>query len=358
MRLTRIQLRNFRLLRERELLLAPSANWILGPNAIGKTTLLEALFLLSTGRSFRTRDLREIISHGSSFFSIEAHFLQGGVEQRLFLSFDGEEKRALLNDTPLPSWNALLGLIPAILMVPRDISLIEGAPAERRRMLDLFLSQLDPTYLHQLARYQKALAQRNSLLRTGASGSALLSILLPWEEILASSGSYLMQRRKKLISRWSSASALHMLDLSAGADQMELRYKSQWPETLEGLMHCYREEETREREAGHTKVGPHRDDLEMLVQGMLAHRFCSEGQKRCLLVALRLAQADEMRELLGDQIEGGPIFAIDDFDSHLDGVRLEILQHKLAKVGQLLLTSPSLMAPPALALEVAAHRLS
>lgn len=354
MRLARIDLRNFRLLRERKLLLAPSANWILGPNAIGKTTLLEALFLLSTGRSFRTRDFREIISHGASFFSIEAHFLQGGVEQRLFLSFDGEEKRALLNDTPLPSWNALLGLIPAILMVPRDISLIEGAPAERRRMLDLFLSQVDPTYLHQLARYQKALAQRNSLLKSGASGSALF----PWEEILASSGSYLIQRRKQLVLRWSSACALHMRDLSAGADQLELRYKSQWPETIEGLMRCYREEEMREREAGHTKVGPHRDDLEMLVQGTLAHRFCSEGQKRCLLVALRLAQGDEMRELLGDRMEGGPILAIDDFDSHLDGVRQEILQHKLAKVGQLLLTSPSLMAPPSLTLEVAEHRLA
>src|SRR5579885_1832498 len=154
-------LRNFRNYREAHVQFSPGVNLIHGRNAEGKTNLLEALYFLSTGRSFRTSRLDELILKGERFFFLEAVFIKDGIEQTLKVSFDGTSRHLQLNATVYRGFLHLLGLLPHILYTPEDTDLIRGGPNERRRFLDLHLAQIDPLYVHHWLRYNRAMKQRN-----------------------------------------------------------------------------------------------------------------------------------------------------------------------------------------------------
>ncbi len=324
MRLEKLYIRHFRNYSEESFLFSPEINLIRGGNAQGKTNLLEALFLVGTGRSFRTAHLKELIHQEASFFFVEAQFVKDGIQQKARLSFDGEVKKLEINHTSYSHFNPLLGLLPIVLLAPEDILLITGAPSDRRRFLDLHLAQSDPLYVFHLARYHRAVKHRNFLLKQKKEQG-----LEPWETLMVSAATYLRDQRRSLIKALQTELQAAMQTLSKEKDQIEICYRPSFTEN-------YLKHRPKELILGSTLLGPHRDDLDIFINGLPASGYASQGQLRSAVAALRLAQWKN----LSLQHQLAPLFCIDDFGVHLDEERREILLSHISSFGQVFLTSP------------------
>ncbi len=324
--LRKLLLKNFRNFEEAQIEFCSGSNLIHGLNAQGKTNLLEAIYLLSTGRSFRTIHLQELIQHGKPHFYIEAHFEKEGVPQDVSVFYDGMVKRVKHNQTTYSNFSQLLGLLPTVLYTPQDVALILGAPAIRRRFLDLHIAQVDQLYIHHLIRFYKALKQRNCLLRQKSENG-----IEPWEHALAHSASYITEKRKTAVLELKAPLKKWMEHLSMQKEVLELHYLPS-PCSAE----IYALERRRELHLGTTLFGPHRDDLEITIDTHNAKLFSSEGQKRCAISALRLAEWEHLKNLTGSP----PLMSIDDFGMHLDESRQSLLQDQIQHLGQVFITSP------------------
>jgi DNA replication and repair protein RecF len=337
MHLKRLLLRNFRNYLQNEVFFSPSINLFQGENGQGKTNLLEAIYLVSTGRSFRTHTLSDLIAFGKRFFYLEAEFSRDGISQTLKIYYDEQGRKVEHNGNTYSTLHSLLGILPSVLITPDDLSLINGSPSERRRFLDLHSAQIDPSYVHHLGRYFKAMKQRNHLLRTPSQAG-----IAAWEEVMALSASYIVDKRKNAVLELAPHLNKWIELLSKGADPLTLHYHSN-PSSLHEeqnkalvLQQAFKEMRPKETLIGNTLVGPHRDDLLIQLGKKLAKAFSSEGQKRSCLSALRFAEWEHMAQLLDDK----PLLGIDDFGIQLDPERHEQLQSHLAHFGQVFLTSP------------------
>jgi DNA replication and repair protein RecF len=328
--ITRLYLRQFRNYKETSLEFGPRINLIHGRNAQGKTNLLEALYLLGTGRSFRTLHLKELIQQETPFFFLEAEFVKDGICQHLRLSFDGQVKKLDYNNTSYAHFSNLLGLLPIVLLAPEDVAIITGAPADRRRFLDLHLAQSDPLYVHHLSRYHKALKQRNFLLKKKSEVS-----LSTWEALMVTSATYLRQKRQEALTTLAPHLKTALFELSCHQDTLETHFIPSYTDN-------YAPYRSKDFLLGSTLVGPHRDDLDILINGKSARSFASQGQLRSAIAALRLAEWRQLHELHGTP----PLFCIDDFGVHLDAQRRELLLSKLSSFGQVFLTSPMVFETP------------
>ncbi len=336
MYLKRLLLRNFRNYAHAEAIFSPSVNLIQGENGQGKTNLLEAIHFLSTGRSFRTSSLSDLISFGQSFFYLEAEFYKDGIAQLLKIYYDENTRKVQYNETVYPTLTSLLGILPSTLLSPDDLSLVSGSPAERRRFLDIHIAQTDPLYVHHLGRYFKAMKQRNHLLR---SKSAVA--IEPWEQMMAQSATYLVVKRNQAITSLKMPSAKWMEILSRGLDSIDVHYSSSFsPPQCEDLaahfQKIWQKNRPREMLLGSTQLGPHRDDMLIHLADKQAKVFSSEGQKRCCISSLRFAQWERMAATLDD----APLLGIDDFGIQLDKERQMQLKSHLSKFSQVFLTSP------------------
>ncbi len=331
--LKKLYLHHFRNYTRAEISFSPGVNWITGKNAQGKTNLLEALYLLSTGRSFRTTQLSQLIQKGSDFFYLEAELEKEGVSQTLKISFNGETKKVQYNANTYSHFTPLIGLLPHILYAPEDIALVAGIPSNRRKFLDMHLSQFDPLYLHHLARYHKAMRQRNELLKKRKEET-----IDSWEEIMAQSAAYLMQKRKEMISELETPLQKSMEILSSGTDPIKIHYQhSLSPQEKDELIKHWKKTRAQELHIGATLNGPHRDDVLFEIQGFSAKSFASEGQKHSVIASLRLCQWEHLRQHTGQT----PLMSIDDFGAHLDLNRQAAFQNKVKSLGQIFVTSPN-----------------
>lgn len=337
MYLKRLLLRNFRNYAEAEAVFSPSVNLIQGDNGQGKTNLLEAIHIVSTGRSFRASNLSDLIRFGQSFFYIEAEFVKEEVAQSLRIYYDDATRKVQYNQTVYPTLTSLLGILPSVLLSPDDLSLVSGNPAERRRFLDIHIAQTDPLYVHHLGRYFKAMKQRNHLLR----GKNEVSIQA-WEQMMAQSASYLVQKRKRAIADLQAPSVQWMEVLSCHKDAIAISYQSSLSlpkeenDTALHFQHLWQKMRPKELHIGATLIGPHRDDLSIQLADKPAKIFSSEGQKRSCISSLRFAQWEQMAKTLGHP----PILGIDDFGIQLDKERQFQLKAHLPKFRQVFLTSP------------------
>jgi DNA replication and repair protein RecF len=320
----KLYLRNFRNYASLEVEFSPKVNLIKGNNAQGKTNLLEALFFLSTGRSFRTSQLADLIRWNEPFFYLEAEFIKDNILQTIKLSFDGQAKKMHYNNTEFSHFTNLLGMLPTVMLAPEDINLIMGAPAERRRLLDLHIAQIDPVYVYHISRYYKAVKQRNYLLRHKKEDG-----ISSWEQIMAAAAAYIHHKRTAVIAELQKPLAQAMERLSKNQDLLELKYHPSFTED-------YAQSRAKEMHLGVTLAGPHRDDLIFTINGKEAKMFASQGQKRGAITALRLAQWDHFAQVT----ETLPILSIDDFGVHLDTNRHELLLDEMKTRGQVFLTSP------------------
>lgn len=323
-----LYLRNFRNYVESEVHFSPKQNLFYGENAQGKTNLLEAISLVTTGRSFRTSRLQELIHEGAPFFYLEAKVCKNGFEHTVKIAYDGVERKLTLDGNSYLNLQHLLGLVPSVFFTPSDVELTDGAPAIRRRFLNLHLAQRDPLYIHHLSRYLRAMKQRNALLRSNDQ-----SAIECWEMEMVVSAEYLWKARLQFLEAIQVPFKQKGHFLSLEKECYEIR-PHVGPQGL--YLEQLQKNRSRERQLGLTLSGPHRDDFTLLINGKSASLFGSEGQKKSVAFALRLAEW----ALFGN--EGAAIFCIDDLGVHLDLIRKGLFNKSLEGLGQVFVTAPEL----------------
>lgn len=335
MRIHQIRLNGFRVYDEASFSFGPELNMIWGPNARGKTSILEAIYLLSLGRSFRTSVSKEMIQFGKQALYIEASFHRNGIDHTLSFATNGKERKILYNGNPCSSMASLLELLQCVVVAPDD-NLISGPPLARRFFMDLHISQMDPVYLNQLSRYQKALKQRNALLKEEKTAG-----IEPWEHELAKSGAYIHTKRCETLEELSTFLDTIYPQLSHENEHIHLHYVSKCPKELshDEKIAFYQKalEENRQRDLilGSTSAGSHRDEMRVSLGSDDSRKFASEGQKRTCVVALRLAVWEKLKEHSGEP----PIMLIDDIGANLDANRRQRLMDYTDKLGQVFITS-------------------
>lgn len=331
MQLRSLYLKNFRIYDEASFTFGSRINLICGPNAIGKTTILEALYVLMTGGSFRATQNSDLIKAGASGFYIEAVFVKHGIEQSLKFAYEGKERKIIYNSTSLHSSSHLIGLLQGVLHVPDDVQLVKGAPQQRRHFLDLQIAQVDPLYIHHLTRYNRAMRQRNALLRTRNQAT-----LETWESEMASASAYITDERARTVADLSClGSALH--NQLAGSEMFALRYKTDVKSfdcLRDYYVQLFKKNRMREMDLGITLYGPHKDDFVIELNNQEARYFASEGQQRSSVSTLRLAEWTRLKTIS----EEAPLFFIDDLGISLDQTRRSKLVNSLTDLSQVFLT--------------------
>lgn len=326
---------------------APNLNTLWGENAQGKTNLLEALYVLMTGRSFRTTHLSDLIRFGTDAFYLEALFDKNGIEQTLKFYFDGETRHIVYNSTPLSTLSHLLGILHGVILSPDDRNLIKGGPQFRRHFLDLLIAPSNPLYLHHLSRYHAALKQRNTLLRR----KSLKNIEI-WEEQIAPSAAFLTHRRLETTQELERLS----LENNAISEPLTLAYRPvgsppyQSHETLTTFfLEQLAKQRQRDLELGSTQTGPHRDDLLIYLGEKEARKFASEGQQRSCITSLRLAHWKWLHTVLDEK----PILCLDDVGVSFDRIREENLLNTIQNLGtQVFVTSARPLPDPGHAIRI------
>ena len=319
-----LYLRNFRIYKNALFEFLPNVNLIWGPNARGKTTILEAIYLLITGRSFRTSHTKDMIRYGQDFFYVEASFVKHGIEQTVKFSYDGNERKLFYNTTPCLSTTSLLGLIQGVVMTPDDIALVNGTPGNRRHYLDFQIAQLDPLYVHHITRYTRAMRQRNHLLKTKN-----LSSIESWEKVMAHSAAYVTKQRINATQDLQVKCQQFHKNLTD--ENLSLTYTSKEQDFLQK----FQKNRAREMELGYTLTGPHKDDLIVAINQKEARTFASEGQKRGCVAAMRFAEWDRLNAIS----EESPLMLIDDIGVSLDMHRRKRLINHIDNFEQVFLTS-------------------
>ena len=338
MHLRALTLHNFRLFEHALFQFSPGINLICGGNARGKTTVIEAIFFLITGRSFRSSHSSALIRHGASYFYIEALFEKFGIEQQLRVYCNGKERKITYNSTQVNGL-ALLGLLQGSVMHPDDIAIIKGAPALRRQILNLQLAQSDPLYVHYLMRYDQAMRQRNSLLR-----AQRVDAIESWEYEMGNAAAYIIQKRTQLVGYLQELGKEYYTFICGGKEELSFHYKAHGApdqpknelSTLRQLF-CdqYKKHRKREMALGMTLTGPHRDDLCVSIGRQEARSFASEGQQRSCVAALRLAEWMQLKESSTE----APLMLVDDFGLSLDVCRRKALMQHFEKLGQVFIST-------------------
>ena len=323
----------------------PSLNIIVGPNARGKTSLLEAIYVLMSGASFRTSKLSDLIRAGSDYFHLETGYKKRGVGHRLKVFYSEKERRVVDNNTISHGLGSLPGILPGVVMSPEDIAIIKGAPQSRRDFLDTQISQVDPLYLHYLYRYHRSMRQRNVLLK-----HRQIAAIEGWEHEMAYAAAYLIQKRAETVNMLKQLGGEYYSSIGETSEVLDLKYSSvdcdytSQSEIAKSLLHHYGKLRVREMEQGNTFTGPHRDDLVITVNGQEARHFASEGQQRTCVAALQCAVWMKTHQEIGEK----PLMLIDDLGMGLDKMRQERLISHLCTLGQVFVTTTSDMFTHAL----------
>jgi DNA replication and repair protein RecF len=331
-----LYLKQFRHFSEVHLEFTPHLNLICGPNAQGKTTLLEAIRMLMIGKSFRPGQQKDLIKIGSDFCYIEANICKYGVDQNLRMGNSIQERKIFHNSTPLNSISDLIGIIYGVVMTPDDASLVKGSPQERRKFLDIQIAQSDPLYVHHLMRYGRAMQHRNALLK-----QKVYAAIENWEYEMAHAGAYIHTKRKKLISGLKVVCQEFYSYLTDEVELFDIEYKSSAnrvedePAVKEFYIKQFHKNRERESFIGYTLVGPHKDDLWIGIGGQDIRYYASEGQQRSSVTALHVGEW----KLLREQCDELPILMIDDVGISLDRRRRQRLLDQLVSMGQVFLTT-------------------
>lgn len=334
MRVKSLSLTNFR--NYERALIEPGAGVTVftGPNAQGKTNILEALHLCCLGRSHRTPRDDELIRWGQTSARVCVRTEQRDGTHEVSISLDKTQKKrktVRIGARQAERIGELLGHVCAVLFSPEDLQIVKSGPAERRRFLDMQLSQLRPAYFYALQRAVRTLNQRNALLREIARQSALIDTLDMWDEQLARTGAVIVQNRREAVERLSTLAAQAHASLTGGRERLQLRYLSQVAQeqdpqqALLVRLRAARDEDLRRMT---TTVGVHRDDIGILINGREARMFASQGQQRSAVLSLKLAQLD----LAGEEREEAPVLMLDDVMSELDPGRRRQLIERIDRV--------------------------
>jgi DNA replication and repair protein RecF len=340
-RLESLQLRQFRNIERLELSLEAPRLLVVGPNGEGKSNLLEAVELLGSLRSHRCSSDRDLIRHGEATSLLRGR-TAGGDRLQLELRRSGG-RRAERNGKHLERQLELLGSLRCVGFSALDLELVRGEPAVRRHWLDRVVLQLEPLYAELLSRYGRLLRQRSQLLRRGLAGGELDSLLDAFDLQMATIGTRLHRRRARALRRLEPLARMWQQQLGGGQEQLQLTYRSgtglagddseeSWRGLLTEQLLAQRPQEQR---LGFCSVGPHRDEIDLLLAGDLARRYGSAGQQRTLVLALKLAEL----ELVGEVVGEPPLLLLDDVLAELDPSRQEQLLGAVGRHHQCLVSA-------------------
>jgi len=349
MRVTAVEARPLRSLDDVRIELEPGIVSLVGPNGIGKTNLLEALYFGLTGRSFRTADRRDLIPFGASLARAEVVVVdEDGTRRRLLASVSrAEGRRHLLDGSPADPATLARHRPPVAVFSPDRLTLVKGPPGERRAHLDLFVAARWPSRSELRQRYGQALAQRNALLARVAAGYTAPAELDAWDATLAAAAAPLIAARAEAVAELADLFAATAAELGLeGA--ASIAYAPRAPaddaaELREGLA----ERREADLKLGRCSWGPHLDEVKIALKGRALRRYGSQGQQRAALLALLFAERDALLEAR----RVAPLLLLDDVMSELDPDRRERLAERLAHGGQALVTAADEESVPSRAMD-------
>lgn len=321
-----LSLKNFRNYQEQHLSFDEATNVFCGGNAQGKTNLLEALYLFSMGKSFRTVQDADLIRFGEEYTKLTLVFCDRNREHTLeIIILRNKRKQIKINGLTISRLSELVGHLNVVLFYPEELGLVKEGPHIRRRFMDVALSQLRPAYYQTLGRYQRVVEQRNKLIkriRSSHQTASLSETVFVWNEKLADYGLKLMRYRAEFMERLDAlAQKAHF---EASGEKLNVVYKPRFT-TKEAFLEKLEENFSREVEQGYTLYGPHREDFEIFIDDKVAKSFGSQGQQRSAVLSLKLAQADLLFEEYGEY----PVLLLDDIMSELDQTRRAYLVSKI-----------------------------
>ena len=317
--LTKLSILNYKNIAEADLVFSPGINCFIGQNGEGKTNMLDAIYFLSMCRSSFSNIDSTTIRHGADFMMLQGQYEhEDGTPEEIYCGLKvGQKKVFRRGKKAYKRLAEHIGLIPLVVVSPSDSELISGGSEERRRFLDIVISQCDPAYIDALIRYNKALQQRNTLLKMedAEPDPELLSL---WEEAMAREGEYIYQKRAYYIEQLIPTFQQYYNSISSGAEQVGLRYISHCQRGP--LLEVIQRDRHKDRAVGYSLHGIHKDDIEMTLGGYPIKREGSQGQNKSYLIALKLSQFDFLRRTVSNTT---PILLLDDIFDKLDATRVE-----------------------------------
>ena len=330
--LQKISIVNYKNIREASLELSPKINCLIGHNGAGKTNLLDAIYFLSFCRSAFYHQDSLAITHGQEFFVLEGEYSDdtdnANVDvEKIYCGLKrGTKKRFKRNGKEYKRLSQHIGLIPVIMVSPSDSILVEGSSEERRRLMDMVIAQYNPLYIDDLANYNKALQQRNALLKQEQEPDTSLMEILEMQ--MAETGERIYTQRQQYVEQMSPVLSAIYRKISGDKETVELNYVS----------HCQRgplfdvisRDRYKDRAVGYSLHGIHRDDLEMHINGYPIRREASQGQTKSFVIALKIAQFDFLRRTHSNTT---PLLLLDDVFDKLDASRVERIIDMVAGEG-------------------------
>lgn len=339
--ITSLALQQFRNYEQQTISFSPGVNVLYGNNAQGKTNILEAIYLFSNGKSHRGVRDRELIRFGqpsgAATLFFEAYERENRAEIELF---SDKRKKIRLNGVALNRVSRMIGYFQTVLFCPEDLYLIKGGPGERRRFLDSAICPLKPNYFTALVQYQKILEQKNKLLRQLTEYPELRQSLEIWNEKMCETGARLMIYRAAFLKKLNELCEELYSDMTGGREKLQLRYHPSAEVMLDGELSVKQQfmtllEQTKQRELGAqmSLTGPHRDEIEFYINGAQVKQFASQGQQRTVVLTMKIAQIELVRQAMGDY----PVLLLDDILSELDKSRQSFLMEQI-KCQQVIMT--------------------
>jgi len=328
MHVKELTLNNFRNYKQETIKLREGTNIFCGDNAQGKTNILEAIYMFCRGKSTRARHDSELIRFGEDYYRIQMSFSDAERDFCGVMTADrGGRKGIKINNVPLTKLSMLMSYFNAVFFNPEDLGLIKGSPTLRRRYIDSSLSQIYPGYLSALISYNKALMQKNSLLkrmrRSGLKSDATMSV---WNEALARDGAKIMSFRYDFIDSINTLASQIQNDISS--EKLEVIYNPGINAECDAeAIYKYLEQHTSsEVEFGSAKYGLQRDDINIMINGNAAKLYSSQGQQRTAALSLKIAQGDFINSIKGEY----PVLLLDDIMSELDINRRKYLWERIS----------------------------
>lgn len=336
--LEKISLINYKNIQTATLELSPKINCFIGQNGVGKTNVLDAIYYLSFCHSANNPIDSQVIRHGEEFFMIEGKYTDdnSNSDEDLLITCGfkpGTKKHFKKNKKEYKRLSEHIGLIPVVMVSPSDTLLIDGGSEERRRLMDMVISQYDHSYIEALNRYNKALQQRNTMLK--AEEEPNIDVISLWEEQMAIAGELIYQKRDAFVKEMIPIFQRFYETISGNREQVILNYVSHCQRGP--LLEVIQRDRFKDRAVGYSLHGIHRDDLEIALGGHQMKREGSQGQHKTFVIALKLAQFDFLKRT---NTKTTPLLLLDDIFDKLDAQRVEQIVSLVAgnEFGQIFVT--------------------
>ena len=322
----KIKINNFRNYKNQEINLKENINLFYGENAQGKTNIIEAIFLSSMGKSFRAKKDKEMILLGEDKSNIEIEYKKSDRDGKIKIEL-GNKKVVYVNGIKLKKLSELLGNINVVVFTPDDINILKGGPQNRRRFLDIMISQLRPNYMYNLNLYLKTLEQRNNYLRQIREENKDEKMLDIWDEKLSEYAINIYKYRKEFIEKIKEKIKLTHSEITNNKEDIEIEYLSECI-SREKYLELLKQRRKLDIIKGYTTKGIHRDDFMIYINKKELDIYGSQGQHRTAILSLKLSELNIVKEEIGES----PILLLDDFMSELDSNRRKNFLEKIENV--------------------------